>query len=118
MVEAVDAVDVDERSRCREAQLHHRNEAHAAGEHLAFVAESLERRQCLVERRGREVLEIRGIHRTPPFPAPLTFLDRRDDTPRRRRFPRPTMVACRSVLSTRSSVRWRTPTTCRTAASR
>ena len=56
-VEPGDPVDVHERPRRGEAELHHGNEAHAAGEHLGFVADPFECRQCLVERRGLVVFE-------------------------------------------------------------
>ena len=63
LVQPADPVDVHQCPRRREAELHHRDEAHAAGEHLRLALvvapEDLER---FVERVRREILETRGIH--------------------------------------------------------
>src|SRR5439155_25333204 len=62
-VEPLDAVDVDERPRRGDAQLHHRDQALPACQHLRLVAEALKDRDRLVETRRSEVLEGRRIHR-------------------------------------------------------
>src|SRR5439155_1776678 len=59
----LDAVDVDERPRRGDAQLHHRDQALPACQHLRLVAEALKDRYRLVETRRSEVLERRRIHR-------------------------------------------------------
>ena len=65
VVETGDAVDVDEHLGEREPELHHRDEALPAGEHLRFVAELGEQRNSLVRAAGSVVLEGRRLHAPP-----------------------------------------------------
>jgi len=65
-IEARDAVHVDEHARRREAQLHQRDQALSAGEHLRVVAVLAERRHGLVDGSGLDVVELGGDHWAPP----------------------------------------------------
>ena len=69
---SVDARDVDERRRPREAEVHHRHEALAAGEHLGVLAQLAEPLERVLERVDAVVVEVRGLHCERPIrkPAP------------------------------------------------
>ena len=68
LAELGDAVDVDERPRRGEAELHQRDQALPAGEDLRVFAVLLEQGQRLVEGRRREVVEAGWVHEPPPNP--------------------------------------------------
>ena len=55
-------VEIDEDARHREAQVHERYEALAAGQDLGLVAVLAQNLDRLVEAFGGEVLERRGLH--------------------------------------------------------
>jgi hypothetical protein len=63
------AADVDDDARSALAVLHHRHEAHAAGEQGGVVAVLGQRVDGLIGRRRPEVAEGRGIHQPRAFPA-------------------------------------------------
>ena len=66
-VEVRDPVDVDERRRRGEgAELQHRDQALAAGQHLRLPVEPFEDPDSLLERVRREVLEAARVQETPP----------------------------------------------------
>ena len=64
-----DPADVDEHGRCREPQLHQRDQRHAAGEELGVLAVLADERDGLVGRVGADVVERRGDHCAPPVTA-------------------------------------------------
>ncbi len=66
VLEIVQAVDVDEHRRRREAEPHERNERVAAGDELGFVAVFGERGDGLVDRPGPDVVECCGDHVVAP----------------------------------------------------
>ncbi len=68
LVEPGDAVEVDERARRGEAQLHQGDEALASGQDLRLVPVALEDRKRLVQARRGEVLETGRVHPVPPSP--------------------------------------------------
>src|ERR671924_84139 len=75
------AVDVHEHPRRGETELHERDQALPAGEHLGLVAIAVQGGERLVERRRRLVFEPAGIHR----PSSSDFFGRaysRQDRPR------------------------------------
>ena len=80
VIEVGHAVQVDDDVGSREAHLHERDEALAAGEHLGLVPSLDERRDHLLERRRREVLESRGIHEA-SSPFGRSPSDRSSDDP-------------------------------------
>ena len=57
-----DAIDVDEHSRTREAEVHRRHQALPSGEHAAIAAMLGEERHGFIDRARREVVESRGLH--------------------------------------------------------
>ncbi len=59
---AVDAVDVDEHRRPRQAEVHRRHQALAAGKHAAVAAVAREELEGFLERSRRVVVEGRGLH--------------------------------------------------------
>ena len=76
-----DATDVDEVVEHREPQREHRHQALAAREHLRALAEPRDERDRVGQRRGRVVLERRGLHR---FADPMQELTRASLPIRRR----------------------------------
>ena len=57
-----DPVQVDERGGPRQAEVQQRHQALAAGQHLGVAAVAAQRRERLVEARGRVVLELGRFH--------------------------------------------------------
>src|SRR5215217_4450983 len=99
LVEAGDPIDVDERARRREAELHERDQTLPAREYLRFVAVALENRDRLLHRRGGEVLEPGGVHGRPSLPALSRETGRAGASIRS---PMSTLQPCASDLSMRS----------------
>ena len=62
-----DPADVDELRRGREAQLHHRDQAVAAGKQLHVLAAVAQQRDRFVEASRTDVIERGRDHRAPPF---------------------------------------------------
>ena len=67
--ERVDAADVHERRRAREAQVEHRHETLPAGQHRRLVAELREHRDRLLDGLGGVVGEGGGLHGGASLPA-------------------------------------------------
>ena len=68
-IELGQAVEIDQALGAREAHVHHRHEALAAGERLLLVAEACGQLERLGKLPRREVLERRGLHRRVILPA-------------------------------------------------
>ena len=65
-IEPLDAIDVDERRRSGHSELHRRDDALAARQHLGLSLVALEDRKRFGKARRSEVLEGRRIHRRAP----------------------------------------------------
>jgi hypothetical protein len=65
VVETREAVDVDEHLGEREPELHHRDKALPAGEHLRLVTAFGEDRKHLVDGRRSDVVEPGRVHGSP-----------------------------------------------------
>src|SRR5712671_4121012 len=69
LVQALDAVDVDQRSRLRQAQAHERDQAVPAREHLGVLAEIVEQLCRLLDRGGACVFECSRDHLRASLPS-------------------------------------------------
>ena len=70
VVELLDAVDVDQRRRLRQAQPHQRDQAVAAGEHLGVLAVLAEQLRRLLDRGGASRIRMRlGSLASPSLPS-------------------------------------------------
>src|SRR5262245_43748592 len=67
IVQVLDAPEIHEVLRSGEAQLHHRNQAHATGERLRAFGQQAKR---FIQRLGRGIIERLGNHAF--LPAPIT----------------------------------------------
>ena len=70
--QVAEPTNVDDDGRIGEAELHHRQQRVTAGHQLGFVAVLIERGQRLGGRRGPDVVERYGNHRSPPPAAVRT----------------------------------------------
>ena len=84
--QVAEATDVDQHGRLGEAELHHRQQAVAAGDELGLVAVLADEADRLLRRLGADVVECCRDHGLPPGVAAVDEL-RIGVTPTRRRGP-------------------------------